>query len=272
MLVDPYPETDPDEIQSSRVILLLLERVANLSAELDKHIDVAPGSRLAADDARTPHQSVSTYAFAQLMAALGCLEALGMMGVREDDKQVSLTLSPFGAYALIRNALDAAATAMWLLEPESSTLRIKRRLLLSVDEAKNSVSFQRSMDRPDWSKRKDAKEARVREIAVSANLNGWDPFKERLPTMTSILLSLERHHKGAVMPWLPAWQLASGHAHAKLWAHTGSQQLDEQNETRTDTGATFRVSIKYSILALLLRETVELAASAEARFVALATK
>lgn len=263
------PETDPDEIQHSQHIVRLLERVEKLSAALHKHVDVEPGSRLAGDDARTPHHPVSSYGYAQLIAALGCLESLGRMSLREDDSTVSMTLSPYGAYALIRNALDAAATVLWLLEP-GTTLRVKRRLLLGVDEVQNWAAFRRSMDR-EWREWKQTKRARLKEVAALAGLGDWNPLKEESPSMTSILASLERHHQNVVMPWLAAWQLASGHAHGKLWAQVMSHQLDEMTDTRTDTGATFKVTIKYGMLAALLFEAVQLIESAGSRYIELAT-
>lgn len=265
------PETDPDEIKHSQRIVLLIEQVERLSAKIHEHVDALPGSRLAVDDARTPTQPVSGYAYNQLVAALGCLESLGMMGIRDDGKEISLAFSPFGAYALIRNSLDAAASALWLLEPESSTLRVKRRLLLAVDEVKNSASFRTSMGRTGVSAWKEARRARLKEIAESSGLNGWTPLKT-MPPMSSILEGLERHHERVIMPWLSAWQLASGHAHGKMWAQLASHQMDELTETRDENGATFNVVIRYGMLAVFLFEAVQLIEVAGGRYVELASQ
>lgn len=271
MPVELFPENDPDEIKNSQRIVLLLEQIEKLSAKVHEHADVAPASRLAADDARTPTQPVSGYGYNQLIAALGCLEALGRMGIRDDGESISLAFSPFGAYALIRNSLDAAASVLWLLEPGSSTLRVKRRLLLGVDEVKNSASFRLSIGRTHSSDWKQARRARLREIADSADLQGWNPLKAEMPSMTSILKELERHHKNVVMPWLPAWQLASGHAHGKMWAQLASHQLDEMTDTRTENGATYKVVIKYGVLAILLFEAVQLLEASGGRYIELAS-
>ncbi|WP_087874375.1 hypothetical protein, partial [Arthrobacter globiformis] len=206
---EPTPETDPKEIEHSQQIVRLLERVDRLSDESEKHLDVSAGSQLAADDNRTPHHPVSAYAYGQLLAALGCLQSLAQMSIREDANAISMTMSPYGGYALIRNALDAAGTVLWMLEPVSSTGRVKRRLLLGVDEVKNWASFRRSIGRP-WTEWKQAKRARLKEVAALAALAAWNPLKAEMPSMTSILEGLERQHKNVVMPWLSAWQLASG--------------------------------------------------------------
>lgn len=269
MPTEAIPETDPEEIKHSRHIVLLIEQAEKLSVRLNEHADVAPASRLAEDDARTPTQPVSGYGYNQLIAALECLESLGKMGIRDDGSTISVAFSPFGAYALIRNSLDTAASVLWLLEPDSSTDRVQRRLLLGVDEVKNSATFSRSMGRTDWSDRKQTKRARLREIAASAGLHGWNPLKAEMPSMTSILGSLERHHKNAAMPWLPAWQLASGHAHGKMWAMVASHQLDEVTESRTDHGADYNVVIKYGTMAVLLFEAVQLVETALGRYLEL---
>ena len=268
--MEPSPETDPQEIQHSQYILRLLERVDKLSVELHKHIHVAPRSRLEVDDARTPHYPVSGYAYAQLLAALGCLESLRSMSVREDAETINMTMSPFGAYALIRNSLDAAGAALWLLEPESSTGRVKRRIMLGLDEVKNGAALRETMgqDSDGW---KERKRARMKEVAQQAAVGEWNPLREPMPSMTRILRSLERLHQNVLFPWLAAWQLASGHAHAKLWAQAASNQLDEMSGTRTDTGATYRVTIKFGMVAALLFEAVQLIEAAGARYIELGT-
>jgi hypothetical protein len=262
------PETDPKEVEYSQQIVRLLKRVDKLSDELVKHLDVPADSRLAGDDNRTPHHSVSTYAYGQLLAALGCLQSFAQMSIREDANTISMTMSPYGGYALIRNALDAAGTVMWMLEPASSTGRVKRRLWLGVDEVKNWASFRRSIGRP-WIEWKKAKRARLKEVAELAALAAWNPLKEEMPSMTSILEGLERHHSKVVMPWLSAWQLASGHAHGKLWAQVVSHDLNEMEGTRTDVGATFRVTIKFGMVAVLLFEAVQLIEVAGTRYIEL---
>ena len=249
--------------------MLLIEQVEELSVTLHEQADVAPASRLAEDDARTPTQPVSGYGYNQLIAALGCLESLGRMSIRDDGFTISLALSSYGAYALIRNSLDTAASVLWLLEAPNSTTRVERRLLLGVDEVKNSASFRRSMGHEDWSDWKQIREAKLGEIAHSAGLSEWNPVKAKMPSMTSILESLEQHHKNVIMPWLPAWQLASGHAHGKMWAQIGSHQLDEVTETRTDHGATFKLVIHNGTLAIRLFEAVQLIESAIRRYIEL---
>ena len=267
----PSAETDPLEIEHSQRILALLERVDQLNAALQNHLDVAAGSRLTFDDERLPNFPVSSYGYAQLSAALGCLQSLGRMAIRETEDTVTMTLGPYGAYALVRNALDCAATALWMLEPVNSTLRVKRRLLLGVEEVQNWAAFRRSVDWP-WAAWKTNKRARLKAVADLAGLGAWNPLKAELPSMTSILSGLEHRHQEATLPWLSAWQLASGHAHGKLWSNVVSHNLDALEGTRTATGATYRVTIKYGMLHVLLYESVQLIDVAAQRYVELAER
>ncbi|MGA8789886.1 MAG: hypothetical protein WB535_13145, partial [Paenarthrobacter sp.] len=191
------------------------------------------------------------------------LAALKQMIVRESEHRIDMAASPFGAYALVRNALDAAAIALWLLEPVNGTLRIKRRLLLGVDEVGKAAALRQTMNHPSTkAKRRD----RLEEVAGQAGLGSWNPLREKLPPTTQILRRLERWHSNVVFPWLAAWQLASGHAHGKLWAQISSNELQEVEGTRTATGAQFQMTIRYGMLAALLFETVQLLETAGSRY------
>lgn len=185
-----------------------------------------------------------------------------------DENSVQLA-SPFGCYALVRNALDAAAVAMWLLEPVNGTLRIKRRIMLGVDEVSKNAAFRHTMEQPSA---KAKRRARLKEVAEIAGLAAWNPLSKDngLPTTTQMLKSLERLHSNKILPWLAAWQLASGHAHGKQWAQLASHQRQEVEGTRTGTSSHFQMSISYGMLAALLFETFQLVQIAGNRYIELA--
>jgi hypothetical protein len=177
-----------------------------------------------------------------------------------------MVAGPHGAYALVRNALDTAAVALWLLEPVNGTLRIKRRILLGLDEVDKGAALRRTMGQPST---KPERRSRLKRVAGLAGLGDWNPLKDELPSMTRILSLLERHHPNAVLPWLAAWQLTSGHAHGKMWAQIAINDLKEVDSTRTETGAQFRMTIRYGMLAAVLFEAVQLIETAGARYVEL---
>ncbi|MCO4263770.1 hypothetical protein NG697_12695 [Pseudarthrobacter sp. MDT3-26] len=259
---------DEEEVQYSQWIMRLFSRTEEIDAALERRLEPLEGSALSLDDIRCPHYPVSGYAVGQLSVAMGCIASLKLMMVHESDGKFHMVASPFGAYALVRNALDSAAAALWLLEPVNGTLRIKRRIQLGVDEVGKSAALRETMGQPSV---KAQRRARMQEVAELAGLAGWNPLSknEGLPTMTKMLKDLERLHSNVVFPWLAAWQLASGHAHGKVWAQTSTNELQEIEGTRTATGAQFQMTIRYGMLAALLLEAIQLLETAGARYIEL---
>lgn len=147
-------------------------------------------------------------------------------------------------------------------------MRVKRRLQIQVDEVRNGAELRRSMGRAadEW---KRGKRARIKELTAAANLREWNPLKDELSTMTNILRQIEHHHEDSVLPWVAVWQLASGHAHGKVWAQAASHVLAEVPDTRTETGALFRVTIRYGMLAALLLEAIKMIEAAGTKYVLL---
>ncbi|WP_400158535.1 hypothetical protein [Arthrobacter sp. BPSS-3] len=88
--------------------------------------------------------------------------------------------------------------------------------------------------------------------------------------MTTTLRRLEYKHENVVMPWLSAWQLASGHAHGKMWAHLASNEIEEIPGTKTATGAQYVMTINFGMLAVVLYEGVQLLEVAASRYLKLA--
>jgi hypothetical protein len=148
----------------------------------------------------------------------------------------------------------------------NGTLRIKRRIVLGLDEVDKSAALRQTMDQPST---KSMRRARLQEVAALAGLGKWNPLREKLPTMTRMLTELERWHTDRVFPWLAAWQLSSGHAHGKQWALLASHELEEVSGTRTETGAQFQMTIRYGMLAAVLFEAVRLLETAGARYLEL---
>jgi hypothetical protein len=254
---------DEEEVRYSQRVMQLFDRAAEIEVALEPKLEPVAGSALFADDVRSPHHSVSDYAMGQLHVAGGCIASLKRMMVREAKDEIHMVASPFGAYALIRNSMDAAAVALWLLEPGSGTLRIKRRITLSLDELHKAGALRQTMGQPSI---KIERQARLQEVALQAGMGDWNPLREKLPPMTEILKNLERLHSGGIFPWLAAWQLSSGHAHGKQWAQISSNELEEIEGTRTATGARFQMTIRYGMLAAVLFEAVLLLEAAGSRY------
>lgn len=255
----PRPETDPLEVDSSRRIYEMFERIEGVAEKHESSFKPEAGSRLDFDNHRAPTRPISDYAHAQISVAIDCLQSLKRMILREQDKAVEMHLGPFAHYALIRNTLDSLAIAIWLMEPESSTGRLKRLLRIECNEAELASKHYQSMGIRTWKQTKEQKLARISEIAVEAGIGDWDPVSEKILTTTKILGEIDRlRSNSSRVSWLSYWQLASGYAHGKRWAVLASSELTEQEGTATKHGATFVVTASYQFLALLLAETLDM--------------
>lgn len=267
------PEEDPEEKWYSNYVIEVLDRVPEIADIIESNFRVIPGSTLAFDDSRVPTRPVSYYAHSQLTVAADCLLSLDRMIATRQGKSVQIHLSPFAHFALIRNALDCLAVALWLLEPERSDDRLKRLLLIERNEIERAFSNQEELGSQDAAAWKDAEMARIAEIAVEAGLRNWTPLHRaaKMPSTTAILKGIEPlHHGGVELTWLSMWQVASGHAHGKRWATMSTNELMERQQTRTKFGASYTVTASYKVLALLLKETVAMMELAKDRFIDLA--
>jgi hypothetical protein len=118
----PFPEAvaemDEAENKAVRLILNAFDSLSAWATILSGYRTVNSQSPLAEDDARLPHYPVSQFAYSQIVVAFGCFLSLRQMLVSDeaDEDSVKVTAGPFGPYALVRNALDSAALALWLLD------------------------------------------------------------------------------------------------------------------------------------------------------------
>lgn len=262
------PETDPIEMTSSRKIFEMLEEASLIATGQETQYRAESGSKFANDDARIPTRPLTNYAHAQITTAGDCLQCLDRMIVRRGDNSVTLHLSPNGHYALIRNAMDSLATVLWLLQPNSSTGRIKRLLQLECNETDLQAAIMRNTSQAQATEWRAAQRRRIRELSINAGIAGWDPLhkESKLPTTTRILKDIDPGRVHLKVSWLSMWQLASGHAHGKRWAVLFSNELTEKEGTATDTGAVFTVTASYQFLELLLRETMGMYRAAVERY------
>ncbi|WP_431710711.1 hypothetical protein [Glutamicibacter uratoxydans] len=259
------PEVDPMEVRFSQWIVNLFEHARSMSEALDSEESVDPDSGFFVDNERLPVFRVPDYARSQISVALGCIEALELMVMREGPDTFEIRIFPYGQFALLRNALDSLAVCLWLLDPVSSTGRVKRRLQLEVDETYKGSLLKQTVGQPvkDW---KRERRARIRQLAEEAGVVEWNPLKAGLPTTTKMLESIERYHTDPVMPWLGWWQLASGHAHGKMWAKLASHELEEVEGSRDGSSATYRVTANFGMLAGMLFETMKMTRCALERY------
>ena len=271
---DPRQETDPQEIEASRRVYEYLSQAIKIGNCLDELAQPRVGSRLRKDDSRVPTRRVSDYVHGQLTVASGCLESLNRMIAQKNGDMVEMAASPFGPYALIRNALDSLAVAIWLMQPESGTLRIKRLLQLHREEIQKQSFYMESMGREaDANSFTKRQFDRLEEIALEAELGDWNPMKKsnKLISATQMLKDIdESGRKSNKWRYLGFWQAASGHAHGKVWATVGGHESEVIPGTEHGTGATYRITISYVLLSSFMWNAVDMLERAFNRYCYLA--
>lgn len=261
---------DAVEIDASHRIMVYFSEFREWQETFATYMTAQPNSPLLTDDSYMPTFLVSQYAHSQIMGAFGVLEALESMMVKSDEIPKQLVAGPYGIYPLIRNALDSAALAVWLLEPLNAKLRVKRRLRVQMDEIWNAAKFREAVGAPSHSWAKSYR-LRMQEVADATGADTGQISSWRLPAMTKILKDIERHNdEGKALSWLAAWQLCSGHAHGKQWAILASNELNELPGTATDIGATYWNTASYVHIDLTLHAARNLIWTACERYTKLA--
>lgn len=191
------------------------------------------------------------------------------MTVTESPGNIHLTMSPYGTYTLLRNAIDTAALAAWLMQPVNGKLRVKRSLMAEMDEVSKSLEC-RKQSHASWEAWAKKRRDRMQEVADSAGIGAVNVRKLELPSTTKILKALDAGKDGRDLPLLAVWQLCSGHAHGKRWARLATDDLSLVPGTETGTGAQYKITIKFGIAAYLMLRTVQLMEAASSRYVELA--
>lgn len=216
----------PDRLTESQVD----EQLRRIFASVEEMMDrfqvgrltprVEPGSSLAGDDRKTnPHHL--SHAVTQLSSvALDHLHALRTLIL---DAGALHNSAPF---TLARSATEAGATALWMLTPRTRTERVRRRLQLAAQNAKdgNRMSTDSGIPPPR------ALEDRLQQIRLLSERAGGG---DRLPPLkiSEVIRWADGQHFSS-MRVLLAWQVGSGFAHGRLWSSISV--LDREARQSTD--------------------------------------
>lgn len=191
-----------------------------------------------------------------------------------------ILLYPYSLYPLVRAAIEGAALALWLLEPETKSKRVYRSLQLTLDETLQLSEFLAPIAPASYlqsvGKRQEKIVSRLYELK-----NTVGPLKQRVlhrrPTYTDILKSLSKEFslEGAKRYELSSpfisWKICSAFVH-------GSAQLvkvfsDFKQVTSFDSRgvATGELTASAQTLATVISSAVTLIARLDERFIYLAT-
>jgi len=278
-----YPEINPQEIEAAHAIAALVDEATRMEAALRQHVAPLPGSQFDRDRQILPRLPPHERVYNQLSTALGCLMGLGpLMSIREREERIEILAGPHGGYALIRNALDCGALAMWLMEAPSREERLRRELHAQLDEISNVRKYKNEMGEATGFL--DQRLRNLDQFAVQIGATDWHPKgrpkrpgapkrrTDELKSTTGILSEIERLNVSRTSTdrsWLATWQLCSGFAHGKLWAMAEAHELTEQLGTRTPHGATFFTTISFQNFQTALSSAMDMCREAVQLFAAL---
>jgi len=223
----------PDADDNYRHIWHRLQIVEALENHLGgRHWDLAaPGSALAADDDLTSPYSTSQVAGHSLAFGLDMLRTARMI-LTNPAKNHAIRLPLFGAYPVLRSAMEAGAEAIWILADEDQHERVSRTLrarweditrddqaaLASTDADQNDGPTERSSkaklrrQNSDNVRRKKravrdlAKEVGVAEDVLRQGLPGFGPMLQETARYTGIQSNFQRG----------TWHWVSGLTHPSM--------------------------------------------------------
>lgn len=249
-----------EEHENARLLLQVLDEHSVLRDQLNQITDVHVGSAMYGDDRATYPLPTSSYVRYLLMAGADNIAALRSMTVSEEtETNLDLTLHPFAPYTLLRNALESAGTALWIIAPARRKERVLRTAKLEYADAnlsKAALSSLGATDQETYDRRIKLVEDMIRpypEIAwkdvTTYGVTGLLREIGELPSLTQ------------VRP-LAKWQICSGMAHGKRWAGLLLSDMEAVGEPTTVGDGTFLLTGSYKHLLLLTHNAVAMQAEA----------
>ncbi|MBB2940470.1 hypothetical protein FB565_000174 [Actinoplanes lutulentus] len=210
-----------------------------------------PGSALAEDDKHTgPYRMSYAVRFALTIA----VEHLAGLRSSITDcatcapHQVNLFLN--SSYSILRGALENASRALWLMAPDESTERVRRRLCMQTGNIKQSDKFAELSGRSHPAP-KATRLARLQEIADQAGLTGQSLSMPQYHEIVRAAGEAIAEGQGAHFEKL--WKFCSGAAHGDEWASYGLQERGEI-VLRSD-GISYQATASTAILTTVTTET-----------------
>lgn len=180
-------------------------------------------SDLAHDDARYADVALSQTVALALGSAADQLELLRHLGL-------SLRAFSYAAFSLLRVAAEAAGTVIWLLESDSSDVRVGRHLALQLKQLVNYLKLNEDLpgaSMSDGAVRADfVREGRARIARTASNEKvrtagpGFNASATEILKVASEYL-VARHPAGEpnrTMVFRQVWRITSGFAHGQDWA------------------------------------------------------
>lgn len=201
-----------DEGEAQRQLYLVLEPVRKWGEQSHREQRVQAGSRTAGDDELTEPYHLSHVVAVHLGVALDHLLALRALFV---DAQALHMAAPF---TLTRSALENAAQALWLLTPDDQTTRVRRRMQLAVQDARERDRVAVLLG--EGREGRQALPARYDRLAGIASRAGIprDVVLGRATAVGTVVAAADDVPQLAGLHMEAIWRICSGYAHGASWS------------------------------------------------------
>ncbi|MDP9888638.1 hypothetical protein LFT44_21890 (plasmid) [Arthrobacter sp. FW306-05-C] len=231
--------SDPaSEQEYAQALLRLLDANLSLYDDMNRWPKSEPGSLLFEDDQATYPFPISNDVRYLLLVAADNLNGLRSMILEATENgQPRLNLHVFAPYTLIRNAIECASTALWIMTPAERHERVLRLAQFELEDAKKNkaalTAFGGSGEET-FNRKKGIIEGIIRRYAELSWKGVDDGFR-----ITGLLRTIGSLPGLEGLNPLGKWQIASGMAHGKRWVGTLLSDLKEDAQPTTKGDSTF---------------------------------
>lgn len=245
MTFTPTPQGSRDRVSDpaseqeyAQALLGLLDANLSLYDEMNRWPESEPGSLIFEDDQATYPFPLSNNVRYLLLVAVDNLSGLRSMILEASENGVpTLNLHVFAPYTLLRNAIECAGTALWILEPDERHERVLRVAQFELEDAKKNKTALTAFGgtgEETFNRKKAIIEAMIEPFEQLSWRSVADGFR-----ITDLLRSIGSIPQLEGLNPLGKWQIASGMAHGKRWAGTLLSDLKEDAQPTTEGDSTF---------------------------------
>ena len=257
------PITDLSELEASKELVKRLREITDLVQKHERVARVTPkvSSELGDDDRRTSFLQLSHFVSASMnMATDNLLAVRQLLQPESKDLEHHLTAQ----FPLLRSALESAATALWMLRPDSQRERIRRLLALRLSDVRYDVLMTKAAARVMEGMSQDSVSVTQRGIRVAMQRKKKHIAQLRLIAMNE---GIERHEYELDAPGLEevikqaaedngraatVWRLISGLTHPSPLRLLQTSQNEEQQDNGDGTSFVLSsMNVQNSTVALL---------------------
>ena len=219
------------EAQEAYLVISAQSSRLGVMARQCEELEATPRSSLAGDARATPYSSLPSQVLHHLASAADHLNTVVLM-VRPDGQPA---VPAMALYTMVRAAIEATATAAWLLLPTGRDERVLRSLRLTYDNRRQlrTVLSERSREDPKFEKMA----TRLEEIRDQRpRLRGVELGKNNLATNTTRLKETGALVGPEIPTPLEVWRMTSGIAHgnSSVARNVLEMRLDQKIEGGDD--------------------------------------